>query len=209
MKPTLKAIACTAVVLLVPLFVSAQVDHFGNIDTVYADLAKIDAYNWTITVSYTNDEPVAGLSIPFKMTAGLNRIVADSAVYTGGRVEKFALKAFRADTAIQCAMLGMVANLGPTNNVLPVGKGRLVTVFVSSLDNKPIEKLAVDTTTMQPNNSLMVVADRIELNKLGDSILPQENEKLQIIPVFVTRQANEPVKEKVTEKAEVKKETEK
>lgn len=203
MKPTLKAAACTVMMLMVPAFVSAQMDHFGKLDTVYTDVAKIDNHNWTITVSYTNDEPVAGLSIPLKMSAGLTRVVADSAVYTGGRVEKFALKAFRPDTAIQCVMLGMVANLGPTDNVLTPGNGRLVTVFVSSLDKKPIEKLAVDTTTLQPNNSLMVVADRIELNKLGDSVPPQLSEKLLILPAFVARQSSKTadVKVKMSETA--------
>ncbi len=189
MKPTLMAVACTLVMLTVPAFVSAQVDHFGKPDTVYAEVAKIDDHNWAITISCTNDEPVAGLAVPLKMTAGLTRIVADSAVYTGGRVEKFAYKAFRADTAIQCVLLGMVANLGPTDNVLAPGKGRLATVFVSSLDKKLIEKLAVDTTTLQPNNSLMIVADRVELNKSGDSISPELNENLQILPAFVAIQS--------------------
>jgi hypothetical protein len=191
MKPILKAVACV-VVLTVPAFVSAQVDHFGKTDTVYAEVAKINDLNWTITISCTNDEPVAGLAVPLKMTAGLTKIVADSAVYTGGRVEKFAYKAFRADTAIQCVLLGMVANLGPTDNVLAPGKGRLATVFVSSMDKKSIEKLAVDTTTLQPNNSLMFVADRMELNKTGDSVPPEQNDKLQIFPAFVAIQPGTP-----------------
>jgi hypothetical protein len=196
MKQALKAVFGTVFVLSIPLAVTAQVDHFGALDTIYADVAKIDDHNWTITVSYTNDEPVSGLSIPLKMTAGMVRVVADSAVYTGGRVEKFALKVFRPDTAIQCVMLGMVANLGPTDIVLPPGKGRLVTVYVSSLDKKPIEKLAVDTTTLQPNNSLMVVADRIELERAGDTIPPDQNDKLQIFPAFVVKQAGKPIEAK-------------
>jgi len=80
MKPTLKAVTGAVIVLMAPMLVSAQVDYFGKPDTVYADIAKIDNSNWTITVSYTNDESVIGLSVPLKMTAGLTRIVADSAV---------------------------------------------------------------------------------------------------------------------------------
>jgi hypothetical protein len=197
MKPTLKTVTGAVVMLLMPAFVTAQVDHFGKVDTIYADLAKIDDHNWSITVSCTNDEPVAGLAVPIKMSAGMTRVVADSAVYTGGRVEKFALKVFRADTSAQSFMLGMVANMGPTDNVLAAGKGRLVTVFVSSLDKKAIEKLAADTTTLQPNNSLMLVADRIELNKMGDTVPPELNEKLQILPVFVTRQSGQAADVKV------------
>lgn len=188
MKPTLKTVICTVVALLVPMFTLAQVDHFGVVDTVYADVAKLDDYNWTITVSYTNDESVVGLSVPLKMTAGLNRIIADSAVYTGGRVEKFSYKGFRADTAIQCVMLGMIANLGPTQIVLPSGNGRLVTVFVSSVENKPINKLVVDTATLHPNNSLLVIADRSQLDPEADTVPVHMSKKLEIIPAFVARQ---------------------
>lgn len=204
MKHALKVITGLVGVLLLPLTSLAEADYFGIIDTVYADIAKIDDYNWTITVSYTNDETVAGLSIPLKMTAGLTRIVADSAVYTGGRVEHFALKAFRPDTSIQSVMLGMVANLGPTNNVLSPGKGRLVTVFVSSIDKKPIEKLAVDTITLYPNNSLMIVADQSELGKITDTVPTHVSKKREIYPAFVVRQAGEQVRQKVSEKASEK-----
>ena len=117
------------------------------------------------------------------MTAGLNRIVADSAIYTGGRVEHVAYKGFRPDTAIQCVTLGLLANLGPTQNTLTPGQGRLVTVFVSSLEDKPIEKLAVDTTTTHPNNSLMVIAAQV--TPKGDTIQIQEHIQREIRPHFV------------------------
>ncbi len=188
MKPTLKAVTGAVIVLMAPMLVSAQVDYFGKPDTVYADIAKIDNSNWTITVSYTNDESVIGLSVPLKMTAGLTRIVADSAVYTGGRVEKFAYKGFRPDTAIQSVMLGMIANIGPTHNMLTPGSGRLVTVYVSSVENKPIEKLAIDTTTLHPNNSLLVIADRSQLDEKADTVPVHMSKKLEIIPAFVARE---------------------
>jgi len=174
-------------ILFTPI-VNAQVDIFGKMDTVYAEISKIDNNNWSVTVSVTNDETVEGLSIPLKMTAGMNKIVADSAVYTGGRVENFTLKAFRPDTAIQCATLGMVANLGPTKNSLPPGTGRLVTLFVSSLENKPIEKLMVDTTTTHPNNSIMIVASTSNWGEHRlDTIKVEKRKELEIIPVFVVK----------------------
>ena len=169
--------------LLLPVIVSAQIDNFGYVDTLYAELAKINDNSWTITISYSNDESVVGMSVPIKMTAGLNRIVADSAIYTGGRVEHFAYKSFRPDTAIQSITLGMMANMGPTRNKLDPGRGRLATVFVSSLENKPIESLVVDTTTTQPNNSLMVIADQVSPE--GDTIPPQEMKRREIRPHFV------------------------
>jgi hypothetical protein len=184
------ASALLIVFLVLPVAGFAQIDNFGKLDTVYADIARIDDNNWSITISYFNDEVVEGLSVPLKMTAGVNRIVADSAVYTGGRVDNFTLKAFRPDTAIQCVTLGMVANLGPTKNSLPPGTGRLVTVFVSSLEDKAIEKLTVDTTTTHPNNSLMVVANRSVWGEHSlDTITVEKRKELEIRPHFLVRQA--------------------
>lgn len=172
-------------ILLLPTVSSAQVDHFGVMDTIYAEVARINDANWSVTVLYTNDEAVLGLSVPLKLSAGAVKIVADSASYVGGRVEHFAYKSFRPDTMIQCVTLGMIANLGPSKNVLAAGRGRLATIFVSSLDDRPIEKLSVDTTTTSPNNSLMVVADKKELEALGgDSIPPHLDERGSIYPAF-------------------------
>jgi len=172
-------------ILILPTISTAQVDNFGVVDTVYADVAKIDATNWSITINYTNDQAILGLSVPMKLSAGAVKIVADSAVYAGGRVEHFAYKSFRPDTVIQCVTLGMIANLGPTKNVLAAGRGRLATIFVSSVNDQPIKKLGVDTTTTSPNNSLMVVAAREELETLGgDSIPPHLDKRGSIYPAF-------------------------
>lgn len=187
MKLMLMRSCLVAVLLMVPAVVSAQIDQFGTTDTVYADVAKVNEMTWTITVSYTNDESVVGLSIPLKLSAGTNRIVADSAIYTGGRVENFAFKGFRPDTAIQCVTLGMIANMGPTRNRLMPGEGRLVTIFVSSLDGDPIVDLVVDTTTTNPNNSLMTVADDVQGEFSQDTIPVTQREKLEIHPAFLMR----------------------
>ncbi|MBK7140605.1 MAG: hypothetical protein IPH75_00830 [bacterium] len=177
---------CTLLMLLalMPVNASAQVDNFGVPDTIWADVAKIDDHHWTITVSYFNDEVVLGLSVPFRMTSGLNQIVADSAVFTGGRVEHFGMKSFRADTAIQCVLLGMVGP-GASKKVLLPGKGRLATIYVSSLENKPIEKLDVDTTTVNPQNSLMAVADSLQ-GTPPDTVRVAQKDAI-IIPAFVVR----------------------
>ena len=190
----MKIAKLTALLLCFILFqktvVLAQSDGFGVQDTLYIDIERVSEKSWLFHVSLTNDEDVEALSVPLKMTAGLNRIVADSAVYIGGRVEKFALKAFRADTLIQCVTLGMVANLAPTNVTLAKGRGRLVTIFVSSLEDKPIEKLIVDTTTTHPNNSLIVVAGYSNWGDYKfDTITVEHRKQLEILPVVVIRQA--------------------
>ena len=188
MKIFVMGVMFALVLLAIPVAVSAQVDNFGVIDTVYAEVTKIDDFNWSITVNYSNDETVIGLAVPLKLSAGANRVVADSAVYTGGRIQHFAYKGFRPDTTIQSVLLGMIANLGPSQNELAPGHGRLVTVFVSSMDKKPIEKLAVDTTTLTPNNSLMVVAHKKELEKLPKRDNTNKPDKrVEIYPAFVVQ----------------------
>lgn len=170
---------------LPPVSGQAQVDNVGAIDTVFADVAKVDDNLWTITVSYFNDERVLGLTIPLRMTSGLNRIVADSAVFADGRIEHFNWKIFRADTAIQCVLIGGVGP-GAVRKVLEPGSGRVATIYVSSLDKKPIEKLDIDTTTVHPNNSLMSVADRLQSDT---DTMPLSPVDVQIIPAFVVRKA--------------------
>ena len=61
------------------------------------------------------------------------------------------------DTSIQCVTLGMIASLSPTPRKLTAGSGRVATVFVSSLEQKPIENLSIDTTLTRPGNRLMSV----------------------------------------------------
>ncbi|MGH8015556.1 MAG: hypothetical protein ACREBV_05150 [Candidatus Zixiibacteriota bacterium] len=174
--------------LILPLAALAQTDRYGKADTIYADVEKVNETTWKISISMVNDEFIAGISIPMKLSAGMVKIVGDSAIYRGGRVEHFAFKAFRADTAIQCVTMGMLANMGPTNHTLAPGSGRLFTVFISSFDKKPIEKLKVDTATTQPSNSLMAIADYIQWTDPPDTLPLNERKNAEIIPVFVVRE---------------------
>lgn len=175
-----------SLLVLLPFAAMAQDDPHGIPDTAYADVSRIDDYNWSITVSYTNDAAIVGLTVPLKMTAGLNRIVADSCLYTGGRVENWAYKGFRPDTAIQCVLLGMVANLGPTYHRLEPGSGRLATVFVSSIEGKRMDTLIVDTATVPPNaQQLLTIADAMQGTPPDTVRIPMND--MRIIPAFVVR----------------------
>jgi len=177
------------VTLLLALFVltagtaSAQIDNFGQTDTIYIETAPIDDHTWVIHVLFTNDEYIDALTVPLKMSAGETRIIGDSAVYTGGRVEHFDLKGFRADTAIQCVTMGLMGSMSQEEKALSPGKGRLVTVFVSSVDDVPFDELTVDTTITHPSNSLMAVAQRTQPGE--EQITVEEFENCRIIPALV------------------------
>ena len=164
MKFIAKALTCLVCLALVPIAANAQTDPFGAPDTVWADVSRIDDQTMAITISFFNDEYVVGLAVPLKLDAGTTKIVADSAIYTGGRVDEanWAYPGFRPDTAIQCVTLGMIANIGPTDNRLYAGKGRVATIYVSSLDGNKIENFTVDTTTTSPGNTLMAVSHRFQ-----------------------------------------------
>ena len=189
MKPIAKTLFGLTCVILLPLAAMAGQDKFGVMDTVYADVAWISPSTATVTISYFNDENVVGLQIPFKMDAGMNKIVADSAVYLGGRIAeaKWAVAAFRPDTSVQCVLLGMMANVGPTDHKLTPGNGRLVTVFISSLEDKNIANLTIDTTTVARGVSLMAVADMIQGNP-ADTVKMSMLER-QIKPAWIIRYA--------------------
>jgi hypothetical protein len=183
MRIKVKALSTALLFLIVPLAAGAQVDGFGAVDTLYVETSQVDSLNWSVNVSYFNDQSVVGLSVPLRLTAGQVRIVADSCIYTGGRVEHFNIRAFRVDTAIQCVTLGMIASLSADGRKLMPGKGRLATIFVSSIDKKPLEFLSVDTTTTHPNNSLEVIADSVQGQPPDSSKIYAMAER-KIVPVF-------------------------
>ena len=185
MKPKANFITIITLVWLLPIIVMGQTDAFGKQDSLFADLSKVDDHNWKIDISIVNDEWIEALSIPLKLDGGETRLKADSAIFTGSRIEKFDYKGFRADTAIQCLTLGLVANLGPNQKSLPPGRGRIVTIFVSSMDNEPIKDMTIDTTFTRPNNKLLIIVKRIQPGEPPDTIgLDRESDK-QIIPVWV------------------------
>ncbi|MHC4446165.1 MAG: hypothetical protein ACYTA5_26530 [Planctomycetota bacterium] len=187
MKSIVKTLTCLSLLALMASTVPAQNDPFGAMDTVWADVARIDDVTMTVTISFFNDEPVVGLAIPLHLDAGANKIVADSAVYTGGRIAEaeWTYPGFRPDTAIQCVTLGMIANIGPSDHKLLPGKGRVATIFVSSLEDKKIESLKVDTTTTHPGNRLMAVAYALQ-GEAPDTVRVHLTDR-QIHPVWVVR----------------------
>jgi hypothetical protein len=147
-----------AILLLFAANLLAQNDKFGKVDTLYIEPYDIDGKNWGVNVFLVNDEDLIALQIPLTFSAGKkNRVVADSTVFKGGIVEDFRFKLARVDTATQCVTIGLINDLGGPIPPVPPGRGRLATIFVSSLDDKDIIHLSVDTTTTPPSNDLQLV----------------------------------------------------
>ncbi len=156
-----KTIALFGIILLITLaggLAAQQEDKFGAMDTIIVEPYQIDARNWGINVSMINDEEIVAISVPVTFSAGQNRLVADSTNFgNGGRAENFRVKIGRPDTSTQCVTIGLIADVGISIPPMPAGKGRIATIFVSSLDKKDISGFKVDTTTTPPGNSLLLV----------------------------------------------------
>jgi hypothetical protein len=179
--------------LLVAMTVQAQNDKFGAVDTIYIEPYKIDAMNWGVNVSLFNDEEITAISLPMTFRAGTAKLVADSTIFKGGRVENFRVKTARPDTAEQCVTIGLINDIGVTVPPIPPGKGRIATVFISTIDDKEItEPFMIDTTTTPPANSLQMVNMK-------------EGEISEVIPHLMIKGTPQASRQKV-EKKEMKEE---
>ncbi len=151
----------------------AQVDNAGAIDTMYIEPYQIDAKNWAVNVSLFNDEEIIAISLPVIFSAGTTKIVADSTVFTGGRVDHFRVKSARVDTATQCLTIGLIWDLGVSVAPMAAGTGRIATIFISALDGSDItEPLKIDTTTTNPSNSLQMVMPSDKESNPAEEVIP-------------------------------------
>ncbi|MFQ5607056.1 MAG: hypothetical protein ACE5GA_03845 [Candidatus Zixiibacteriota bacterium] len=157
-------------------------DPIGERDTLYLEISRLGDREWSVNVSYFSDVGLFGLSIPLRFTAGLEKLLIDSTVYTGGKAEHFVYKLARADTAIQCLTMGLIAAFDPTAKPLETGTGRLATVFVHAPGEGVAPALNVDTTTTAPQNSLMYVKNSVspanEQTKIYPAVKITTNEAL-------------------------------
>lgn len=161
-------------------------DPLGVRDTIFATVSRLGDQEWTVNIGYFSDVELFGLSIPLRFTAGLNRVLIDSTIFIGGKVEHFEVKIKRADTAIQTLTIGLIAGLHPKAKTLEAGTGRLATVFLHADMEGRAPALKVDTTTTYPENSLMLV----------QNAKPPENKQTKIYPVFVFKSDEKPGKKK-------------
>lgn len=156
-------------------------DPIGERDTLFLEINRLGDRNWSVNVSYFSDIKLFGLSIPLRFTSGLEKVFIDSTIYTGGKAEHFEYKIARADSAIQCLTMGLIAAFNPYAKPLEAGTGRLATVFLHAEGEGASPPLKVDTTTTAPSNSLMFIKNS----------LPPENVQTKIYPavVIVTNEA--------------------
>lgn len=135
----------------------AQNDPVGKTDTVTLVVETIQPGKWVITASVWNDEELGGIDVPLKYTAGVATLGVDSVVFTGTRMETFAKTYDQVDTVNQTMHFGGFPYMAPNQPPLAPGSGEMARIYISVTGDKKPSAFAVDTTTMKPNNSLMLV----------------------------------------------------
>lgn len=197
MSPKLSVTLLLTTLVLLAASAYAQNDATGKVDTVTLKVQTLDANKWMVTAFVWNDEELAAVDIPIRYTAGMTKVMVDSVSFKGTRMEKFAQKYFPIDTAGQMMHFGGLAYMSPEQPPLVVGSGEMARVYFSLKNESGAKKpgpFAIDTCTMAPNSSLMLV------DKNAKIIVPA----LKIINAAAAPASKEVPKEA---KKEVKKET--
>jgi hypothetical protein len=107
-----------------------------------------------LDVFVVNTEPVAGMPLPFKVTAANAKMKFDSVLYAGGRVEYFQLKAHNADTANQTLLVGLIADLSGSKPPLAPGRGKALSIFYTGSAAVTPEQVTVEPVVLAPANKL-------------------------------------------------------
>lgn len=134
-----------------------------------------------LEVFVVNSDSVAGMPMPFRVTAEGAKVNFDSVSYEGGRTGYFQLKTQNADTANQTVLLGLIADLSGSKPPLAPGRGRALSIFYTA--DRPIKpgELKVGPVILPP-------ANKLEFNIFRNGTV------IGVRPHFVLKSSSEPVK---------------
>jgi len=137
-----------------------KIDH-GKVDTCYFEFTQ-KKDKLVAKVSIFNDQKLAGAAIPLKYGNGKAPLKVDSVSFLKTRVEGFAWKhgGFTEKNVLndstQAILIGLIANLGGPQPPLDKGNGAVAYIHFTLKTDKPYQ-VTLDTTSLPPNNTLMLV----------------------------------------------------
>ena len=169
MSPKYSVTLFLAVMVMLSVAAFGQNDPIGKVDTVTLKVHSLGNGKWMVSANVWNDEELAAVDIPIRYTAGMAKVVVDSVSFAGTRMEKFAQKASQVDTTGQMLHFGGLAYMSTEQPPMAIGNGELARVYFSLKDASDAKKpgpFAIDTCTMAPSNSMMLV------DKNAKSIIP-------------------------------------
>jgi len=137
---------------------TAQTDPYGKIDTLSLVVKQLSETSWLVSTQIWNDEEISAFDISVKYTAGIARLIVDSASFGDTRASYFAWKSHQVDTTGQAINLGGLASMGPDKPPLAPGSGEIGRLYISAVGDKKPGPFAVDTTIFKNKNKLMLVS---------------------------------------------------
>ena len=109
------------------------------------------------SVSVSNDQGLAGLTLPFRYGDGDSPIACDSISFRDTRVEYFELKTQRIDTVEQVILLGLIPDFVGKKPPLEKGYGEVARIYFTIKRGPRFQNYLLDTTTVRPYNRLKFV----------------------------------------------------
>jgi hypothetical protein len=113
------------------------------------------------SVSVSNDQGLAGLTLPFRYGDGDSPIVCDSISFSDTRVEYFELKTQRIDTVEQVILLGLIPDFVGKKPPLERGYGEVARIYFTIKRGPRFQSYLLDTTTVRPYNRLKFVGPEV------------------------------------------------
>jgi hypothetical protein len=109
------------------------------------------------SVSVSNDQGLAGLTLPFRYGDGDSPITCDSISFSDTRVEYFELKTQRIDSVEQVILLGLIPDFVGKKPPLEKGYGEVARIYFTIKRGPRFQSYLLDTATVRPHNTLKFV----------------------------------------------------
>ena len=150
------------------------------------------------SVSVSNDEELAGMTLTFRYGNGDTPIRCDSIKYDKTRVEYFQMKTERIDTVKQTILLGLLPDLFGKKPPLKKGDGEVARIYFTLKKGAKFQDFFLDTTLIRPFNKLKFVTSEVK------SIYPAFDNKKAMIRGGIPLKSEVEEKAKTEEKKEEK-----
>ncbi|MCK4428001.1 MAG: hypothetical protein KAW16_05925 [candidate division Zixibacteria bacterium] len=114
------------------------------------------------SVSISNNEELAAITLPFSYGNGDTPIRCDSIKFDKTRVEYFELKFPRIDTVKQTILLGLLPDLSGRKPPLKKGDGEVARIYFTLKKGAKFQDFFLDTTLIRPFNRLKFVTPEVK-----------------------------------------------
>jgi hypothetical protein len=154
-------ISAVAVTLMTSSTWAAASKDLQNKVTAYVTPGTTDKQA-VITLWMANVNPVLGLTLPFKFSAGTDTLRLDSILTIGGRAANFIMTKPLFKASEQTFLVNMVWSVESTTHKaapIPAGEGPLMWMFVHTDGKFPVDELRMATIQLPPENVLIYVTD--------------------------------------------------